>query len=114
MNLRLAITLGLVLTLAGCGVSQRLGFNRSEPEAPLPFASRLSTGESSRDFTVAVEARGAGIDAVRESARHPATGHCLLNYGGSDVDWVRDSSGDWQATRGTDGSLIFAGRCTHR
>ncbi|WP_226780553.1 hypothetical protein [Oceaniglobus trochenteri] len=112
---RLAI-LGAVLAtgLGGCGVQQRLGFAKAEPEIVLPFQSKLSKGDDARRFSVRVAANGASIADVRESARHPATGYCLLNFGGSAIDWDTDASGEWQATRDDKGGLVFSGACTAR
>ncbi|WP_108484618.1 hypothetical protein [Oceaniglobus ichthyenteri] len=100
--------------LSGCGIQQRLGFNKAAPEITLPYRSKLSKGAEARQFSVKVEAKGADIDAVRESVRHPATGYCLLTYGGSDIAWDTDSSGEWRATRLDDGDMIFSGVCTAR
>jgi len=110
------LVLGAVLVslVAGCGLTQRLGFNRAEPEVQLPFRSKLSKGDQDRRFTVQVAAQGADIDAVRESVRHPATGFCLLNFGGSDIDWNVDASGEWQALRDDGGDLTFSGTCAKR
>jgi len=107
--------LGVLLAtgLAGCGIQQRLGFARAAPEVVLPFRARLSKADEERQFTVRVAANGAAIDDLRESVRHPATGFCLLNFGGSGIDWETDATGEWRSVA-DDGDLTFAGTCTAR
>lgn len=105
----------IVSTLSACGIPQRFGFGGAEPETPLPFRTDLDRNrDEPRLFTVSVEAQGAGIDAVRESVRHPATGYCLITFGGSDIDWDMDGAGEWRAARTEDGDLVFSGTCTAR
>ncbi|NCO22107.1 MAG: hypothetical protein GW905_08940 [Rhodobacterales bacterium] len=114
-RIRVIAGLLLVVAVAGCGVPQRLGFNRVAPEAELPFRSKLNKGETPRQFSVEVAAGGADIGAIRESVRHPATGFCLLNFGGSDIDWDLDASGEWRAMSvGVEGDLVFSGTCAVR
>ena len=109
-----ALGVTLALVLAGCGVQQRLGFAKAAPEIELPFRSKLTKGETDREFSVKVEAAGADLDAVRESVRHPATGYCLLNFGGSDIAWDMDADGVWLGIPDEDGDLTYAGTCTAR
>ena len=106
----------LTLSVSGCGAggwfSEFFGFGR--PEAGLPYRASLSRAEEPRSFVVSVTAGDATIDEVRESARMPATRHCLETYGGSDVDWVTDpASGEWALARDGD-VMVFSGRCTVR
>jgi hypothetical protein len=108
---RLALILGLVSALSSCGLRERL-FGE---DVGLPYDASLDTGETRRTFTVEVEALGASLEEARESARHPATRHCIERYGIGDVDWVIDpATGDWAATRTEDGSLIVSGSCVGR
>lgn len=106
------VVLSLVM-VSGCGIQQRLGFVRTAPETVLPFRTDLDKGETPRQFTVKVQAQGADIDAVRESVRHPATGFCVLNFGGSDIAWDTDATGEWRAVQNGD-DLTFSGTCTAR
>ncbi|AHM02641.1 hypothetical protein roselon_00184 [Roseibacterium elongatum DSM 19469] len=114
--IRIALVLALVLPVSGCGVGQRVssfvGGAGSNQQAGLPYRARLSTGETRRDFTVTVQAGGASLDEARESARFPATSHCVDRYGTSAIDWVLDpATGDWAVTRTADGDLTVSGRC---
>ena len=113
---KITSVVALTLSISGCGaggeISEILGFDR--PEAGLPFRASLSRAEEPRSFNVSVTASEATVDEVRESARMPATRHCLETYGGSDVDWVTDpASRDWAFAR--DGEfMVFSGRCIVR
>ncbi len=98
--------LAAALSVSGCGA-----------EDDLPYPSSLSRAEDPRGFTVSVAAGAASVDDVRESARMPATRHCLETYGGSDVDWATDpATGDWDFIREGEGGdlMVFSGRCTVR
>lgn len=109
--LRWLVASALVVATASCGSIQRLRTGGASM-VDLPYNARLSRGEG-RAFTVAVASRGAGIDAVRELVRFPATRHCMRRYGGSDAVWRTDAGGEWLAV--SDGNrLRFAGRCTAR
>jgi len=100
--------------VSACGVPERLGLGRSaEPEAVLPFSAKLTEGDQMRQFSVRVNAGGAGLAEVRESARFPATAHCLLDFGGSDIDWNTGADGDWLVAR-DDADLIVSGACASR
>ena len=106
----------LTLSMSGCGEGGGIRgfFGGGDPEAGLPYRASLSRAEEPRSFTVNVTANEATVDDVRESARMPATRHCLETYGGSDVNWVTDpASGDWAFARSGD-SMVFSGRCTVR
>lgn len=112
------ITSAVVLTLSmsGCGDGSGIRglFGQDDPGAGLPYRASLSRAEAPRSFTVRVTAGAASVDEVRESARMPATRHCLETYGGSDVNWVTDpASGDWAFARDGD-FMVFSGRCTVR
>jgi len=105
------------LPLAGCGtiggwVGDLWGGETSDKA--LSYRAKLSKGAEQRDFLVTVQAGGVGVDAVRESARFPATRYCLKTFGGSEVDWlINPDTGDWSFAR--DGQeMIFSGRCTAR
>ena len=101
--------------LQGCSTVRGWFGGVNAAERGLPYRARLQTGDDKRDFTVTVAARGAPLAAVRESARYPATAHCLNRYGVSDIDWVLDGSGaEWAAVRTTDGDLLVRGRCAGR
>ncbi len=113
---KLIPVLALTMCISGCGAggwfSGLLGDDGSE--AGLPYRASLSLAEDPRSFTVSVTASDATVDEVRESARMPATRHCLETYGGSDVDWVTDpASGEWEFARDGE-SMVFSGRCTVR
>ena len=115
MIFRVLIVMVLGLGVAGCGVAKRVvGLGSPKSATPLPYKARLSKGNDRHDFAVSVANKGAGVAAVRESVRFPATEHCLFNFGGSEIDWVIDPvTGDWDFVQ--DGqNLIFAGRCTTR
>ena len=106
----------LTLSISGCGAGGGIGdfFGFDRPEAGLPYRASLSRAEEPRSFAVSVTAGEATVDEVRESARMPATRHCLETYGGSDVDWARDpATGDWAFARDGD-FMVFSGRCTVR
>ncbi len=109
-----ALGMALAVVLSGCGVPQRLGFFNATPEVTLPFRSKLTPLDEDRRFVVRVQANGAGIADVRESVRHPATAHCLLEHGGSDIDWDLDAAGEWRPIRDADGGLTFSGICSTR
>ena len=106
----------VALSIAGCGNNGWFGglFGDDGSNAGLPYRAILSRVEEPRSFTVSVTASETSVGAVRESARMPATRHCLESYGGSDVDWVIDpASGDWAFARDGD-FMVFSGRCTIR
>lgn len=113
---KITSAVALIMSISGCGaggtISEFFGFDG--PETGLPYRASLSRREEPRSFAVSVTASEATVDEVRESARMPATRHCLETYGGSDADWVTDpASGDWAFAR--DGELmVFSGRCTAR
>ncbi len=113
---KITSVVALTLSISGCGqgggISEFFGYDG--PEAGLPYRASLSRAEEPRSFTVSVTASEATVDEVRESARMPATRHCLETYGGSDVNWVTDpASGEWAFAR--DGEfMVFSGRCTVR
>ena len=101
--------------LQGCGTVRGWFGGASAAERGLPYRARLQTGDDRRDFIVTVAARGAPLQAARESARYPATVHCLRRLGHSAIDWALDASGsDWAAARTADGDLQVRGRCTAR
>ncbi|MYA89017.1 MAG: hypothetical protein F4X97_11330 [Boseongicola sp. SB0662_bin_57] len=106
----------LTLFVSGCGEGGGLRgfFGGDGPETGLPYRASLSRAEEPRSFTVSVTASEATVNEVRESARMPATRHCLETYGGSDVNWLTDpASGDWAFARNGD-FMVFSGRCTVR
>ncbi|MDE0694869.1 MAG: hypothetical protein OXH76_03435 [Boseongicola sp.] len=106
----------LTLSVSGCGEGGGIRgfFGGDGSDAGLPYRASLSRAEGPRSFTVSVTASEATVDEVRESARMPATRHCLETYGGSDVNWVTDpASGDWAFVRDGD-FMVFSGRCTVR
>lgn len=112
---KIGVLVLLVAAVSGCGVRDRLFGGNDNRRVALPYEARLTTGETRRDFTVTVAAAGASLEEVRESARYPATAHCLENAGGSDIAWVIDpATGDWQVQRTEDGDLIVQGRCSAR
>ncbi len=108
------IVLGVLgLAVSACDVADRL--RGGTLTAGLPYSARLSPGDDPRDFSVTVAADGASLQAARESARLPATRHCIEYTRRSDVDWVIDpATNDWQVTRGDNGSLQVRGRCRYR
>lgn len=111
---RFIVILGMVLTLSGCGIRDRL-FGGETSDVPLPYRAKLSKGDDQRNFNVRVSrAGGATVAQVRESARFQATRYCLTSYGGSDTRWqINQSTGEWAFTR--DGQdMIFSGRCVAR
>lgn len=107
----LVMILGGALALSGCSRIASLNPFGSRTTADLPFAASLSDDRAG-NLTVTVKAGGAGIAAVRESARMPVTEYCLRRRGNSAADWVMDpSGGDWAATRDERGDLTFRARC---
>ena len=109
-SLKMGLALVLVLSLAAC--AQR---GTRSTDVGLPFASDLDRGEDRRDFTVVVEALGASLEDARESARYPATRHCIDLLGNSVIEWNLDpATGDWAVQRTEDGDLIVSGRCAMR
>lgn len=101
--------------LQGCGTVRGWFDGSRAAKRALPYATKLDAGETRRDFTVTVASRGAPLEAVRESARYPATAHCMHHFGVSDIDWVLDATGsEWAVSRTEDGSLLVRGRCTGR
>ena len=103
-------------TLGGCGVLPRITiFQRSVPEAPLPYVARLSVDRGASDFTVRVRTRGAPIVQWRESARFQGTRYCLRNFGSSEIDWQsRGGPEDWIVASLPGGQVQVAGRCVGR
>ncbi|MEM0946880.1 MAG: hypothetical protein AAGK37_05710 [Pseudomonadota bacterium] len=115
MRTVVALLLSAIL-LQGCAtVRGWFGGSGGNNVDGLPYRARIQTGDDKRDFTVTVRAQGASLDAVRESARFPATRHCLRRVGLSDIDWQLDPSGtEWAAVRTADGDLVVRGRCSGR
>jgi hypothetical protein len=108
--LRIAMVFSLILGASACGLG-----DPGPRGVGLPFDARLNEGETARDFTVLVEAPGATLAQVRESARYEATRHCIDLSGFSTVDWTLDpATGDWAVIRTADGEPILSGRCTER
>jgi hypothetical protein len=100
-----------VFSLSACNLTSRLSrdVNRA---VDLPFRANLSTGDERRDFTVTVRADGASLAEARESARYPATRHCIDVSGSSEIDWQIDpATGDWATVRSENGDLSVSGRC---
>jgi len=101
----------LAMLLSGCGASD----SEQDADLDLPFRARLVKDDAPRAFTVTARADGAGLEEARESARFPATRHCIETHGFSQVDWDIDpATGDWAHTRTADGDLIVSGRCARR
>lgn len=113
---RTVLLIGLAALVAGCGfVRDTFGVSRSTTDLGLPYRASLEEGAAGGAFTVIVAANGATLGQARESARYPATVHCLGTTGFSDVDWVTDpATGDWAVRRTADGGLIVQGRCEGR
>lgn len=112
--MRISLILGCVGTLSACGVRDRI-FGADHTDFGLPYAARLATGDTPREFTVTVQAAGASLAEARESARFPATRHCIDRFGLSDVAWEMDAtSGDWAVSASENGDLTVAGRCLGR
>ncbi len=113
--------LGVVTSVSSCALLERLPTlaeifgPRGNAAVGLPYRARLSLGETNRDFTIRVLANGATLEDARESARFPATRHCINRVGRSAVDWVIDpETKDWAVTRREDGSFTVEGRCRFR
>lgn len=116
MTRTLTLALLSTLVLSSCSAVDRvLPRGNAASAVALPFRATLSRSpDDRRNFAVSVNAPGATLDEVRESARFPATRYCLETYGGSPVDWVIDpATGDWAVIR-TEGGLSVAGRCVAR
>ena len=119
---RLIFLVALVAALAGCGRLPSIPvpgsgmFSRQQPSDPLPFPTRLAAERGSDDFRVSVAQGAAGLDAVRESVRFPATRHCLRFFGSSAIDWVSAPGQPeaWIGQAGAEGSVTYSGRCTGR
>lgn len=113
--LKTGCILGLALALSACGAVRNVVNGNPNDAVDLPFRAQLSTGETRRDVIVTVRAGGATLDDARESARYPATRHCVDRYGRSDVNWVLDpATGDWAVTRSENGDLTVSGQCDAR
>ena len=111
---RLLILICVALTLTGCGLRERIFGSGGQADRVLPYKAKLARGEDTRDFAVQVQAGGASVQAVRESARFQATRYCLTNFGGADASWQLDPvTGDWAYSR-DGGDLLFRGRCVAR
>ncbi|RRH76394.1 hypothetical protein [Falsigemmobacter faecalis] len=107
----LVMILGGALALSGCSRIASLNPFGSRTTSDVPYAASLSDDRAG-NLTVTVKAAGAGLDAVRESARMPVTEYCLRQHGSSAADWVMDGAGaDWAATRNERGDLTFRARC---
>lgn len=112
--IRLLLITTLAFGVASCGKLRSDKSRGAASERALPFKAKLSKGEDKREIAVSVENKGAGVDEVRESVRFEATKYCLLNYGGSDVEWDMNAAGtDWAFSQ-DGGALIFNARCTKR
>jgi hypothetical protein len=70
--MRVALALGLVLPLAGCGwLTETFGFG---DDGGLPFRASIDAGEDPRDLVVAVAVPATvALTDFRESARFPVT-----------------------------------------
>lgn len=116
---RLILMLCILSTVSACGriPIPRLGFlQRDRPAETLPFRTQLLADRRAAPFSVAVEARGTGLDAVRESVRFEGTRHCLRHFGNSDIDWASQPGQPdaWVATSDSRGRLVYSGRCLGR
>lgn len=110
---RKLVIIGLVLGLSGCAaLRDRFGGSSGVADA-LPFKAERLRNDDPRLVEVAVRAPAdATVDAMRESARYPATVYCLKAFGNSATDWVIDpATGDWQVTRSAADTAVFRGRC---
>lgn len=111
--MRVFLPIIMLVVLAGCGLIRPFGGEGVSASA-LPYRAKLARGEDPRNVIVTVDANGASLDAVRESARFSVTRYCLTTYGGSDADWTMDPvTADW-AVRREGGDLILSARCTTR
>lgn len=120
--MRRLVILGLVATVAGCSVAERVGLGfggfgggRVRGGADLPYRTVLTRGDDARDYSVVARNAGAApVEAVRESVRRPATQYCIDSFGASDAAWTLDpATGDW--ARSFDGAdQIYSGRCVAR
>lgn len=109
------LMLGVALALSSCGTVRNVVGGSPNVAVDLPYRAQLRTGDTRRDVIVTVRAGGASLEQARESARYPATRHCLDRYGRSDVNWVIDpATGDWAVTRSDNGDLTVSGRCDAR
>lgn len=115
--MRVILCLALMLSVSACGVFKRggNGIFGNKVQRTLPYKAKLtSSKEDKRLFSVAVDAKGADLDAFRESARYPATRYCLYGYGSTRIDWDMDSTGtDWAVVLDGDKANI-SGRCVAR
>jgi len=113
---RMALFGVLALTMAGCGIVRDTFGRGDNLSVGLPFQASLSTAEeTNRDFSVEVDAPGAEISDFRESARYPATRHCVETFGDSRIEWVLNpASGDWAVSRTETGEPIVSGSCVGR
>ena len=112
---RIVLIAGLAMSLTACASVQQRIFGIQTTDLGLPFRADLTRGETRREFSVTVRAEGASLEDARESARYPATRHCIERFGLSDVDWVLDpATGDWAVTRTENGGLVVSGQCVGR
>lgn len=123
-----ALLLTVILGLAACGTVRSIGnlpildgirdtVTRGENprDAGLPFDARLTDGDDPRDFVVTVRAPNVTLTEARESARFPATRHCLDLTGFSSAFWTLDpETNDWATSRDERGHLLVSGRCSGR
>jgi len=108
-----------LLAVSACGrvpVPSLSVMTRAVPSERLPFETRLLSDRRSPDLSVAVDARGAGLDAVRESVRFEGTRYCLRSFGSSRIDWIASPADprDWIATVDARGRQVYSGRCVGR
>ncbi len=117
---RLTIAFLICLATIACSRLPSLpgsgGFGQAQPEAPLPYQTRLAAEEGSPEFAVAVASGGAQLDSVRESVRFPATRYCLRHFGTSDIAWAAPAGtpAAWTGRVDATGQVVYTGRCTGR
>jgi len=116
---RLICLLLVAMTVMACGriPTPGLGFlTNVRPSDPLPYDANLSADGDETEFRVAVESRGAGLEAVRETVRFYGTRHCLTTFGSSAIVWGAQPGAPeaWIGTRAQNGRTVYSGRCLGR
>lgn len=123
--LRLGLILGLVLTLASCGVVRNTAgaigvggsaTNRTDVEEDgVRFRARTTAErEDKRDFAATASPFAINPEGAVRAARYQATRYCILTYGGSDTEWVVGPDTPLDQLTIVDDTVTLEGRCTQK
>ncbi|PZX17634.1 hypothetical protein LX81_01359 [Palleronia aestuarii] len=113
------LLLVLIVAISGCDrlpTGLRSAFGAALPQEALPYRATLRRdGRRDPNFTVLVNAGGAGLAQIRESVRYPGTVYCLRTFGTSEITWQAVGSPEnWVGVPAGSGRLAFRGRCNFR